>query len=142
VERIAQCQCGSLRAIASGDPMLSYLCHCKSCQRRSGAVVHSGAYFLKANVQYYGPSKTYERMADSGFQVHLYFCPDCGTTVYWETDKYPDRCGIAVGCFADPTFPPPVMSMYEECKHPWLSVPPDIEHLVLGIDADGRPMTR
>jgi len=80
-------------------------------------------------------------MADSGFEIQFHFCPTCGTTVYWETEKYPDRCGIAVGCFADPTFPPPVMSMYEQFKHFWLHLPPGISHLVLGIDADGRPMT-
>ena len=143
MERTAQCLCGSLRATVSGEPpLLSYLCHCHACQRRSGAAVHSGAYFHKPQVRYEGPTKIYRRTADSGFGVRLYFCPECGTTVYWETDKYPDRCGIAVGCFADPTFPPPTLSMYEESKHPWLGLPAAIEHLDLGFGADGRPMTR
>jgi hypothetical protein len=113
MERIAQCQCGSLRAIASGEPKLSYVCHCKACQRRTGAAVHSGAYFSKDAVRYDGPAKVYGRMADSGFVIRFHFCPECGTSVYWETDKYPDRCGIAVGCFADPAFPAPVLSMWE-----------------------------
>ena len=140
--RTAQCQCGSLRAVTSGEPLFSYLCHCQCCQRRSGAIVHSGAYYLKTQVQYHGASKIYGRKADSGFDVRLHFCPECGTTVYWETSKYPDRCGIAVGCFADPAFPPPTMSMYEDYKHPWLSVPTDIEHIALGINADGSRMKK
>jgi hypothetical protein len=73
--------------------------------------VHAGAYFLKAQTRLDGPSKIYRRIADSGFGVQLHFCPECGTTVFWETDKYPDRIGIAAGCFADPTFPTPTLSM-------------------------------
>jgi hypothetical protein len=141
-ERVAQCLCGSLRASASGDPLISYLCHCATCQRRSGAAVHFGAYFIKGTVKYSGPSKIYSRVADSGFAVHHHFCPDCGSTVYWETDKYPDRCGIAVGCFADPKFPAPTLSMWEESKHHWLLLPSDIDHLHGGLGVGGVPMTQ
>jgi hypothetical protein len=45
----AQCQCGSLRAIASGEPRIINVCRCRSCQRRTGLVIHAGAYFLKAD---------------------------------------------------------------------------------------------
>jgi hypothetical protein len=142
MERRAQCLCGGLQVHTSGDPLISYVCHCIACQRRSGAPVHAGAYFLKSNVRHSGQSKIYTRKADSGFSVHLHFCPDCGTTVYWDTDKYLDRCGIAVGCFADPAFPPPTLSMWEESQHPWLTVSSQVEHLEFGIGADGRPMLR
>jgi hypothetical protein len=81
-ERVAQCLCGLLRVSALGDPLISYLCHCTTCQRRSGAPVHFGTYFAKSNVSYSGPSKIYTRVADSGFSVHHHFCPDCGSTVY------------------------------------------------------------
>jgi hypothetical protein len=94
-------------------------------------------------VRYEGPTTVYARTADSGLTVRYYFCPTCGTTVYWEADKYPDQCGTAAGCFADPTFPAPVMSMWEESKHPWLTLPASIvDHLELGLGADGRPMKR
>ncbi len=142
MERVAQCHCGSLRAITSGEPDHSYVCHCKACQRRTGAVVHSGAYFLTEQVRPEGPSQVYTRVADTGFAVHFHFCPNCGTSVYWVSDKRPDHRGIAVGCFADPTFPVPTRSVWEASKHPWLGLPPDIDRLELGIGADGRPMTR
>lgn len=142
MERIAQCQCGSLRAIASGEPVRSYLCHCKACQRRTGTVVHAGAYFLKEQVRPEGPSKVYTRVANSGFAVHFHFCPNCGSSVYWVSDKQPDYLGVAVGCFADPTFPLPIRSVWEESKHPWLGLPLDIVHLELGVNPDGTPTTR
>jgi hypothetical protein len=86
-----------------------------------------------------GVSKAYVRRADSGFEIRMHFCPECGTTVYLETDKTPDICGIPVGCFADPAFPTPTVSVWEETQHTWLGLPEEIAHLPKGIGADGRP---
>ncbi len=91
MERIAQCQCGSLRAIAAGEPGSVYLCHCKACQRRTGTIVHTGAYYPKENVRFEGPSNVYTRVAATGFAVHFHFCPTCGTSVDWISDKRPKK---------------------------------------------------
>jgi hypothetical protein len=135
MQRTAQCQCGSLRAIAAREPRINNVCHCRACQRRTGSVISAGAFFLKADVQCEGPSKIYTRRADSGQEVHFHFCPNCGTSVYWQADIVPDFLGIAVGCFADPNFPAPSFSIWEEGRHPWLGLPPGIGHAPLGIGA-------
>jgi len=36
---------------------------------------------------------------------------------------------IPVGAFADPAFPPPTISVWEERKHDWIMLPADVEHL-------------
>jgi hypothetical protein len=36
---------------------------------------------------------------------------------------------IPVGAFADPKFPSPTVSVYEERMHRWVAMPPDIEHM-------------
>jgi len=141
MQRTAQCQCGALRAVTNGEPRASYICHCQACQRRTGAIVHSGAYYARTQVQLEGASTVYVRDADSGYQVRFHFCPTCGTSLYWESDKYPTECGIAVGCFADPTFPAPTISVWEESRHLWLGLPVGIgTRLRKGMHADGRPM--
>jgi hypothetical protein len=124
MERIAQCQCGALRAIASGEPAVVLLCHCHACQRRTGAVVGSSAYYAKDAVRVEGASKIYVRTGASGNKVHLHFCAECGGTVYWFADLRPAVCGIAVGAFADPAFPPPTISVWEESMHDWFGLPP------------------
>ena len=106
MERTATCHWGQLRVIATGEPARVYLCHCKACQRQSGSVVHSGASWLKNQVRIEGEHKIYARKGDSGFEVRCYFCPNCGSNVFSETDRAPEYCGIPVGCFADPDFPP------------------------------------
>ena len=51
MQRTAQCLCGSLRAIASGEPRFNNICSCQACQRRTGSVIHAGAFFLKEDVR-------------------------------------------------------------------------------------------
>ena len=128
MERTAQCHCGALRVIAAGEPERVYVCHCKACQRRTGAVIHSGSSWPKAQVRIAGEHNIYARMADSGFEIRFHFCPNCGTSVFWEGDRNRANCGIAVGCFADPDFPAPTSSGWEESMHRWLGLPPGADH--------------
>ena len=123
MQRTARCQCGSLRAIATGQPRLINLCHCRACQRRTGSIFSVGAYFNKAQVRFEGPSKAYTRRSDSGSEVRRHFCPECGSSVYWELERAPELYGIAVGCFADPGFPMAWFSTWEECRHRWVALP-------------------
>ena len=123
MERLAQCHCDSLRAITSGEPLSVGMCHCKQCQRRTGAIASSVAAFAKDQVTIEGHTKVFERYGQSGRKVRFYFCPHCGTSLYWEADARPDFYILAVGAFADANFPPPSVSIFEESKHTWLQLP-------------------
>ncbi|HSA82403.1 MAG TPA: GFA family protein [Geminicoccaceae bacterium] len=91
-----------------------------------------GAYFAKDKVRVEGASKIYARRADSGYEMSFHFCPDCGSNVYWEASRFPDHCGIAVGAFADPTFPLPSFSVWEESMHPWVRLSADVQRFRQG----------
>ena len=105
MERTAECHCPSLKVIVAGEPERVYLCHCKACQRRTGAIVHSGATHLKGQVRIENEHKVYAGLADSGYEIRFHSCPNCGSNVFFETDKIPHLYGIMIGCLADPTFP-------------------------------------
>ena len=87
------------------------------------------ARFPEANVKVSGRATKYVRTAESGNTVTTSFCPDCGATVYYQLDQAPGAIAIPIGGFADPTFPSPKISIYETRKHPWVSIPGDVEHL-------------
>ena len=127
--RKASCQCGQLRIEATGEPIRVSVCHCLACQRRSGSAFSFQARFPRANVHIAGNSKEHIRTADSGRQGMMRFCPDCGSTVYYFLADNPDVIAIPVGGFADPSFPPPKFSVYEERQHSWVHVPGDVEHM-------------
>ncbi|HVN02588.1 MAG TPA: GFA family protein [Caulobacteraceae bacterium] len=121
-ERIASCACGALKVRCGGEPNKVSLCHCLACQRRTGSTHGVAAFFLREQLSVEGEARCYTRPSDRGFDVTFHFCPTCGSSVFWEPARLPDRVGVAVGAFADPTFPAPSQQVYEERRHPWLTL--------------------
>jgi len=64
------------------------------------------------------------------------FLPELRSALYWEGDRNPAVCGVAVGAFDTSAFPPPSDSIWEESMYPWLGLPPRMEH---PSRADHRP---
>jgi len=77
------------------------------------------ARFPRAGVTMEGRATQWTRRGDSGSSATFHFCPLCGSTVCWDLGDTPDFVAVAVGAFADPDFPPPHVSVYEERQHPW-----------------------
>lgn len=128
MSRVAHCQCGSFRVIVEGEPLMVNICHCDQCKRRTGSNAAPNAYFLKEQVRTEGKFRVFSRDGGDGRKVHIRFCPECGTSVCWLLDFRPDCYGVAVGAFADPEFPPPSRSVWEENMMAWTTLPPRIEH--------------
>lgn len=127
--RTASCSCGQLRATARVDPIRVSVCHCLACQKRTGSVFAAQARFPADAVELEGRSSRFVRVGDEGGQATFHFCPDCGATVYYVGAGREDSVIIPVGAFADPTFPGPSFSVYEDRMHAWVRMPADIEHL-------------
>ena len=129
--RNASCSCGALRLACEGEPVRISICHCLECQRRTGSVFGTQARFPRDRVAIEGRATAFARVADSGKRVTSYFCPVCGSTVYWVLEAAPDLIAVAVGAFADPNFPEPKHYVYEGRRHGWAMAPRDLtmEHL-------------
>ncbi|MEW6757940.1 MAG: GFA family protein [Acidobacteriota bacterium] len=128
MERVAYCSCGQLTARVRGEPVRISVCHCLACQLRTGSVFGVQARFRKEDVAASGESRTFTREPDDGGTITFHFCPHCGATVYYETEGLEEYYGIPVGAFADPSFPAPRVTVYVDRKHPWVLLPPEIEH--------------
>lgn len=126
--RRAACSCGRLSLLAEGEPVRISMCHCLACQRRTGSAFGIQARFPREHVQVEGRSTEYVRISDDGLAHTFSFCPDCGATVFWRPADRPDLIAVAIGAFADPTFPPPTVAVYESRRHPWLTVPAEMDH--------------
>jgi hypothetical protein len=128
--RQASCACGQLTVTTKGpDPERRSLCHCHLCQKQSGSWFAVQARFPKEEVTIKGKSTAWKFPGKDGKKVTgrtcgdgggtFHFCPVCGSTVYYTVDADPDRIGVKVGCFADPSFPAPVIAGFEEYKFPY-----------------------
>ena len=76
-----------------------------------------------------GESNEYVRVGDEGTRIGFRFCPICAATVYYRIGEAQEFIAIPVGAFADPNFPAPTFSVYEERMHSWVAMPQDIEHM-------------
>jgi hypothetical protein len=95
------------------------MCHCLECQKRTGSIFGTQARFPRERVTIEGGAAQWTRLGDSGQSATFNFCPVCASTVYWELTGAPGFVSVAVGAFADPNFPPPYVSVYEERQHAW-----------------------
>jgi hypothetical protein len=103
--RQAACSCGQLHLTIEGEPSRIAMCHCLECQRRTGAVLSNQARFRLDQIAFAGKSTAWTRKAESGNALTYHFCPTCGSTVFWENEGFPGHVTVAIGNFADPTFP-------------------------------------
>ena len=128
-ERVASCSCGQLKVTVSSEPVRVSVCHCLECQRRTGSVFGAQARFPRKGASLSGESSMFLRVGDEGSRASFNFCPNCGATVYYTVEGLEDSIAIPVGAFADPTFPAPNFSVYEERMHPWVRMPEGIDHM-------------
>ncbi len=127
VSRIASCSCGQLKVTCEGDPVRVSICCCGACQKRTSSVYGVGAYFPQAQVtSIAGQQKTFMRTSDAGRWLRSRFCPECGSTVYWEAEFRPGIIGVAIGALADAEDLQPVAVVWTKQKHAWAPIPTDI----------------
>ncbi|MCB1566878.1 MAG: GFA family protein [Xanthomonadales bacterium] len=129
-ERIARCECGQLRLRCLGEPLRVSMCHCQSCQRRTGSVFGVQVRFRREQVSIEGESRVFVRTGDSGGRGELHFCPHCASTVFWFLDAEPELIAVAIGVIGDHSLPLPLYSVYESRRFPWTDMPAlaGIEH--------------
>jgi hypothetical protein len=126
IVRRAECSCGQLSAVCTGEPAVVSVCHCLACKRRTGSAFGYGAYFREDQVVIAGTATEFVRIGDDGGRLSNFFCPICGASVFGRNSGMSGIVSVPVGTFADPAFPPPTLSVYHEsrgCR--WLEIRTD-----------------
>ncbi len=127
--RRASCACGQLTLVCTGAPERVSVCHCLECKRRSGSAFAYQARWPESEVTFAGRMSHWTKSADNGSSATFCFCPDCGGSVAYRAESLPGLVAVPVGTFADPQFPAPEYSVFEERMPEWLGiVGPGIDH--------------
>lgn len=116
------CLCGDLRYEARGEPLWTGYCHCRWCQRQSGAAFIVFVMFAASNFNWIqGELATYA--SSSG--VERGFCARCGSTL---TFARPTRNEISVvsGSLDDPNSIQPKEHIFTVHQASWLRVDDDL----------------
>lgn len=99
MKRKASCTCGSLALVVHGYPKKVSVCHCDACQHRTGSSFGVAVFFETEVTEECGQASVYRRISDSGQPLDFYFCPICGSTVFWKPKFRPGLTAAALGCF-------------------------------------------
>jgi hypothetical protein len=112
------CLCGGVRYEAR-DLIEAGYCHCRLCQRSSGAPVLAWAAFPTAIFSYTeGEPATYHS-SDVGRRD---FCAGCGTQIAFRDTRMPERIDLNVGSLDDPAVIEPEYHIWVESRMPWLEI--------------------
>ncbi|HVW92404.1 MAG TPA: GFA family protein [Devosia sp.] len=119
------CICGAVRYRVSAPPMGVYNCHCKDCQRQSGADYSASMLVRRQDFAVVaGNPLVFDKRADSGRIVRQYACPVCHTRLYNEPLASPDVVVIKPGTLDDRSWAVPVGAIWTDSKLPWSEIDP------------------
>lgn len=110
------CLCGAIRYNLGGEIAESAYCHCRTCQRQSGAPVV--AWFALAPAQFAytkGKPKTFRASARAGRE----FCGECGTYLLFREDDPAATLGVNTATLDDPKQVPPAFHIYCQSRIAW-----------------------
>ena len=110
------CLCGQFRYRVMAAPLDGSYCHCRMCQRASGAPLQASAEFpAQAFEVTAGRLKAYRSSASALRR----FCPDCGCLFSFERVENPTYVSLNLGSLDRPEALQPRMHIWRESRLPW-----------------------
>ena len=115
------CNCGAVRFILRRPPRQALYCHCKRCQRRSGAAASASAIVDAADVAFEDEThlRRWQPPDDGAAKV---FCDVCGSQIMSVDD---DVRAIRLGVFDDDPEVRPALRQWLASAACWEPVPDD-----------------
>jgi len=117
---VGGCVCGAVRYECDGDPVLVAHCHCRDCQRSSGAAM--ATVFAVPKTAFHlikGETARYQYTGDSGQAVFRHFCPICGSPLFTDVVVMPELQFVRATSLENPSLVSPSMHIYCDSAQPW-----------------------
>lgn len=113
------CLCGAVRYVISAEPVFSFNCHCRDCQRATGTVYAPIMAVPKDVVKITQREPTYYTARSANREtVSLGFCPECGPGVFSKLSANPEVICPKAASLDDPSWFSPAIDIYTESAHP------------------------
>ena len=117
------CLCGDVRYRITGEPIDAGYCHCRMCQRASGAPVVAWATW---------PVHVFEILTGalvlfrSSARADRGFCGRCGTPLTFVSDDAPDRVDVTLASLDRPAELAPENHGWYGSRIPWFELADDL----------------
>ncbi|MBJ3783832.1 GFA family protein [Devosia sediminis] len=118
------CSCGSARYRLKAAPLSVYNCHCKDCQRYSGAGWSMSVLIKGEDLELVSGSVVQHlRRADSGNVITMNFCAACHTWLWNDPASGPYKV-LRAGSLDDIDWAAPVGNIWTDSKAAWAKIDP------------------
>jgi hypothetical protein len=110
------CLCAKVRFRVTAAPLDSGYCHCRMCQRNSGAPVVAWVTFPTTGFAWIaGKPAEYPSSTDA----KRFFCASCGSYLVFASAKSPEEISVNTASFDTPADFPPRKHIFIESRIPW-----------------------
>ena len=122
------CTCRSVRYRMTTPPLFVHCCHCRWCQRETGASFALNALIEADRVELLaGRPDAVLTPSNSGKGQTILRCPTCRVAVWSNYAGAGDSVRfVRVGTLDDPDRLPPDIHIFTSSKQPWVVLPDDI----------------
>ena len=117
------CLCQAVRYEADVNLNEAFYCHCKTCQKTSGAPAAVGAMVKQGTLKF---TKEEPKVFQSSPFGQRSFCQHCGSRLVWMSPDKADWTAIFVGSLDHPEHAIPVEHLSVESQMPWYKVADDL----------------
>jgi hypothetical protein len=120
------CDCRAVRYRMETAPLFVHCCHCRWCQRGSGASFALNAMIETARVtRLAGAPERVHTPSASGKGQEIARCPSCRIALWSHYAGAGARVAfVRVGTLDDPDALPPDIHIFTASKQPWVILPP------------------
>jgi hypothetical protein len=114
------CLCGAVRYRIDGPPDWSAHCHCRSCQKATGAAFTTWVGVKKAN---FAVTEGQLTICNSSRGVERGFCGKCGTSLtYVAEERWPGQISVLAPTLDNPNVAAPTAHVYVENQLAWVKL--------------------
>ncbi|WP_264588237.1 GFA family protein [Sphingobium sp. B2D3B] len=124
------CLCGACRYATDAAPINIRACHCRLCQKATGAPLYARVLVPLDAVRIEGPVGWHHSSA----ALRRGFCTACGTTLFSERASA-NVIGLAIGSLDEPERYPPTEHIWTSSGLSWLTSADDLPHYPEGPPA-------
>ncbi len=118
------CSCRAVRYRLTAPPLFVHCCHCRWCQRESGAAFALNAMVEMACVELLGDAAVrIETPTESGRGQKIHRCPNCYVALWSHYSGAGESIAfVRVGTLDNPEMTPPDIQIYTSSKQPWVEL--------------------
>jgi len=122
------CGCRRIRYRMASRPLFVHCCHCRWCQRESGASFALNAMIESDRLELLGEApELVDTPSESGLGQQIARCPTCRVALWSHYAGAGPRVSfVRVGTLDQPDLLPPEVHIFTASKQAWVLLPPGI----------------